>query len=374
MLVLVHYGEIGIKGKNRRNFEKLLLKNIERALGERFVRGEIRESRLFVEAKGEEKAVRGALLKVFGIEWFAFAHECRKDVGEIWREVQKGKLNGKKIAVETKRVDKSFPLKSQELNAEIGKRIVEKFGCRVDLENPDVRVGIIIGRNAYVHFGKVRGLGGLPVGSSGKVLCLLSGGIDSPAAAWMMMKRGCMVDFLHIYPFEKWDSKKGRKMVRLAGKLKEYGGGCRLLLVPYSHFYAETGNVSPQYELVLFRRYLYKLAERVALEKGYGGIVSGDSLGQVASQTLENIGAAQYGLEVPVFRPLVGMDKMEIVALAEKVGTYRVSLEEYKDCCSLVAVSNPITKARKREVERFAGRIGLEKIVEKGLRALSEHI
>ncbi|MEW5996516.1 MAG: tRNA uracil 4-sulfurtransferase ThiI [Candidatus Micrarchaeota archaeon] len=374
MLVLVQYGEIGIKGKNRRNFENLLVRNIRRALGNRLKAAELRESRVFLEVKGKEKEIRPALLKVFGIEWFAFAYECRKDIDDIWKAVQKAELKGKKIAVETKRVDKSFPMKSQEVSAEIGARIVKKFGCRVDLEHPDVRVGIIIARNAYVYFEKIRGPGGLPVGSSGRVLCLLSGGIDSPVAAWMMMKRGCTVDFLHVYPFEKWDAKKGKKILELKKKLEEYEGEAKLITVPYSDFYAETGKLSPGYELVVFRRYLYRLAERIALEKGYGAVVSGDSLGQVASQTLENMGAAQWGISVPVFRPLIGMDKKEIIGLAERVGAYGISIKPYKDCCSLVAISNPVTKAKMAEVERFAGLIGLDGIVKKSMGRISEHI
>lgn len=374
MLVLVQYGEIGIKGKNRGDFERLLIRNIRRALGSNFRNAARRESRIFLEADGKEEEVRNALMKVFGIEWFAFAHECRKGVDEIWEAVQKAKLKGKKIAVETKRVDKSFPMSSQQLSAEIGARIVKKYGCGVDLENPDVKISIIIARNAYVYFEKIRGLGGLPVGCSGKVLCLLSGGIDSPVAAWLMMKRGCRVDFLHVYPFEKWDAKKGKKIMELKEKLGEYGGETELFAIPYADFYAETGKISPGYELVVFRRYLYKLAERVAQEKGYGGIVSGDSLGQVASQTLDNIGASQWGLSVPVFRPLIGMDKKEIIQLAERIGTYGISIRPYKDCCSLVAISNPNTRARKEEVERFAGLIGLEKLVEKAMEGISKHI
>lgn len=374
MLVLVQYGEIGIKGKNRRTFENLLVRNIRRVLGDKLKDAELRESRVFLEVEGKEKEIREALLKVFGIEWFAFAYECRKNLDEIWKIVSKVKLKGKKIAVETKRVDKSFPMKSQEVSAEIGARIVKKFGCKVDLNNPDVKVSIIIARNAYLYFEKIRGLGGLPVGSSGKVLCLLSGGIDSPVAAWMLMKRGCRVDFLHLYPFEKWDAKKGKKIMELIEKLEEYEGKAELFTIPYADFYAETGNISPGYELVVFRRYLYKLAERIAQEKGYGGMVSGDSLGQVASQTLENISASQWGLSVPVFRPLIGMDKKEIVNLAEKIGTYEISIKPYKDCCSLVSISNPVTRAKREEVERFAELIGLEKLVEKGAGRLSKHI
>ena len=179
-----------------------------------------------------------------------------------------------------------------------------------------------------------------------------------------MMKRGCEVDFLHIHPFEKNGKVKGSKIEKLVRMLDSYQQReGKVWVVPYAGFYARTGQVERKYELVVFRRYLYKLAERVALEKKYGGVVSGDSLGQVASQTLENISAAQHGLEVPVFRPLVSMDKMEIVEVAERMGTYAESIKEYQDCCSLVAVKSPVTKAKREIVEEYYGEMGIEELI-----------
>jgi adenylyl- and sulfurtransferase ThiI len=472
MLILVHYGEIGLKGKNRRAFEEKLLSNVKKALGERCKSARIEQKRIFVEVAGGkggkgkktdgeaggvgmgEGEIAELLGKVSGIEWFAFAHECKPDLESVWKCVKEAggleRIRGKTFGVRTKRSDKDFPLKSMELSAEIGGRIVEAAGARVDLRNPEVAVNIEIikgprppsnirekkgikiakgggsgglgtsgsnspqrgepsncrelcsreetegfsegggappprfGGKALVFFGKVRGMGGLPVGSAGKVLCLMSGGIDSPVAAQLMMKRGCLVDYLHVHPFESGENgERGKEMGGACGgkeKVEKSKIGklikildsfqqreAKLFAVSYSGFYARTGEVERRYELVVFRRYLYKLAERVAEEYGYLGIVSGDSLGQVASQTLENMGCAQSGLEVPVFRPLVCMDKMEIVSLAQRIGTYAESVKEYVDCCSLVSVKSPVTKARRDTVEGYYAEMGIAELIEENL-------
>lgn len=368
MIGLIHYGEIGLKGKNRRSFEEKLAANVRKALGGE---GEVKisEKRLFVEfpKKADEEKIKENLRHVFGIEWFALAEECEPGLEEIWKCIKKNlkKIDGKTFGVVTRRSDKNFPIKSMEVSGEIGGRIQQATGAEVDLGNPEVSVHIIIlQKRAFVHFEKVKGLGGLPVGSAGKVICLMSGGIDSPVAAWLMMKRGCEVDFLHIHPFEKNVEVRGTKIDVLIKILDSFQQRkAKLLAVPYAGFYARTGEVERRYELVVFRRYLYKLAEKISLEGGYGGIVSGDSLGQVASQTLENIGAAQHGLEIPVFRPLISMDKMEIVNIAEKIGTYSESVKPYQDCCSLVSVNNPVTKARKEHVDKFYADMEIEELL-----------
>lgn len=370
MLIVAHYGEIAIKGKNKRKFEELLLKNIRRACGKGCT-AKIKESRILIDAHGKNPL--DAVGTVFGIEAYAEAVETRADIEAIWDAVSKmgARLRRKRIRVDTKRADKQFPIKSPQVNAEIGKRIVEGFGCGVDLENPDVTVHIEICRKkAYVYTDRRKGLGGLPVGSSGKVLCLFSGGIDSPAAAWMMMKRGCEVDFLHVHPFEKSSKVKGTKIERLVHALNKFQGPSEMLLAPYSEFYKRSFEIGKGYELVVFRRFLYKLAEKIAKEKKYLGIVSGDSLGQVASQTIYNIGATQCELSVPIFRPLIGLDKNEIIAFSKKAGLLELSLEKYKDCCSLVAVQHPATKAKREKVEKLLEDMEGEKAIEETIKKL----
>mgnify|MGYP006287406857 CR=1 FL=1 len=376
MIAIIHYGEIGLKGKNRRNFEEKLAANVRKAMLPAKPDVRIEQKRIIAEGKFAENDARKKLGNVFGIEWFAIAKECRPEIEEIWKCVKKNlkQVEGKTFAVKTRRSDKSFPMKSMELSREIGGRIQDETGAGVDLDSPGATVWILVlQKKAFVYFDKVKGAGGLPVGTGGRVICLMSGGIDSPVAALMMMKRGCEVDFLHVHPFEKNAEVKGSKIENLVRELDSHQQRKgSLLVVPYTGFYARTGEVERKYELVVFRRYLYKLAEKAALERGYGGIVSGDSLGQVASQTLENIGAAQHGLEVPVFRPLVSMDKMEIVGHAEKSGTYAESIKEYRDCCSLVAVKSPVTKAKKELVEKYYGEMGGEKLVMESIREMEK--
>lgn len=378
MLALIHYGEIGLKGGNRKYFENKLASNISKALRENCKGVNKSQARIIAETKGRISAAKleEILGKVYGIEWFAIAQECEADIDSIWGvlKAELPRIKGKKFRVETKRSDKSFPMESMEVSKEIGARIVEATGAPVDLSNPEITVFIEIMRGkALVHFGKIRGLRGLPVGTSGRVLCLMSGGIDSPLAACMMMKRGCEVDFLHIHPFEQNKKVKGTKIEKLVRMLDGYQQReGKLLLVPYTGFYARTGKVEAKYELVVFRKYLYKLAEKIALEKGYLGVVSGDSLGQVASQTIENIGAASSGLAVPVFRPLISMDKMEIVEGAQRIGTYEASIAKYQDCCSLVAVKNPATKAKREIVEKYYEEMEIEKLIKESLKEMGE--
>ncbi|MBN2122630.1 tRNA 4-thiouridine(8) synthase ThiI [Candidatus Micrarchaeota archaeon] len=396
-MILIHYGEIGLKGKNRHSFEERLLNNVRKALGGSAESAKIFQKRIFVEladtrgageggtgnAKpathgSQEDAVASALRKVPGIEWFAFAQECEPEIGAIWEKV-KGNLHefeGKTFAVRTKRSDKEFPLKSMEVSGEIGSRIGEKTKSKVDLGNPQITAHIeIMKGKALVFFKKEKGFGGLPVGSAGKILCLMSGGIDSPVAAALMMKRGCEVDFLHIHPFEEKGAEKVQKSK--IGKLIEILNGfqqreAKLFAIAYAGFYAQSGQVERRYELVVFRRYLYKLAEKIAKEYGYLGVVSGDALGQVASQTLENIGCAQSGLEIPVFRPLISMDKMEIVEIAEKIGTYEESIKEYTDCCSLVSVKSPVTKARRGTVEEYYEKMEIPKLIKENIEEIKK--
>ncbi|MBN2478072.1 tRNA 4-thiouridine(8) synthase ThiI, partial [Candidatus Micrarchaeota archaeon] len=335
------------------------------------------ETRVIIEL-GEDSNTASILEKlgfVFGIEWYSYGIRTKKSAEDMWGEIRKRKklLEGKTFKVETKRADKSFPVNSMEFSKKLGGYIYEGLGNPVDLKNPEILITAeILNKNAYVLFGKNKGLGGLPLGSAGKVLCLLSGGFDSPVAAWMMMKRGCTVDFLHIHSFPDNEKIKDTKIMKIVEVLERYGNKGKLYCAPYEFFYKKTFGMENRYELVLFRRFLYKLAERIALDKEYLGIVSGDSLGQVASQTLENIGAVQGGITVPIFRPLIGFDKLEILGISKKIGLYEISKEKYKDCCSLVAMKNPVTRAKKEILDRIAKELELEKTLNETLEEMSE--
>jgi len=348
-MFLIHYGEIGLKGKNRPFFEKKLVENIRKQTGMRVKR---MPGRLL--AWGE-----GGLDKVFGIAYYAEAMEFEYE--ELKKELPK-LIKGKSMKVITTRADKSFPLTSMEVNREVGEVLVRN-GWKADMVNPDVRVYLeIVQGKVYVYFQKIKGLGGLPVGVSGRVVSLLSGGIDSPVATWYAMKRGCEVICLHIHPYQTHERALSLKMRELLGKLREYAPALKCYLVPYFHF--RVVEIEPKYELIVFRRFLMKLAEEVAKKEGAKAIVTGESLGQVASQTLESIYVTEQATSLPVLRPLIGMDKEEIVQKAKEIGTYEISIKKYKDCCSIVA-KHPATRPELEDVRRAEPE--MKEIVEKSL-------
>jgi thiamine biosynthesis protein ThiI len=373
LLVSVAFSEITIKGGNRRLFESLLINNMLAALDAvgrfRAVKG---AGRVFLssEADFDEQALTASLTRTFGVDYVTFPRQTKPDIEDITKTVLSlsGSLAGKAVRVDTKRSDKRFPLTSPGVNQIIGKALVDA-GCSVDLDNPERTVHIeIVHDRALIYLERLKGPGGLPVGSSGKVLSLLSGGIDSPAASWLMMKRGCVTDFLHLHQSPANKDVMESKMARLVQALRRYSPRkLSIFAAPYTEFYKKSMTVNPRIELVLFRRFLFHLANRLAEKHGYKGVVTGDSVGQVASQTLDNLFASDEASHIPVFRPLAGFNKQEIVDLAKKIGTYGISIEQYKDCCSLVAHKNPSTKVPLALAKKAEAEMGIQEVVEKTL-------
>lgn len=343
--------EIGLKGGSRSYFERKLVENVRRATKkfraptiERLSGGLIVST--FSDANYE--AIKNALAQVFGISSYAPCHITETRLDSIEKTVLElaGVLSGRfeTFRVSTKRVDKNFPLGSMEMDRHLGKLIGENLHKKVDLENPGLDIHVAITRQGtFVYGEKFRGLGGLPVGSTGRVLALLSGGIDSPVSAWMMMKRGCSVDFLHVYPHRDPEEVLGTKVVDIVRLLAAYSPRSRLFLVPFEPFYRKTFRMEHRFELILFRRFLHKVAESVGAQTWAKALVTGDSLGQAASQTLENIYSAEQEVSIPIFRPLIGYDKEEIVSVAKSIGTYSHSISTHKDCCSILS-RHPATK------------------------------
>lgn len=373
MLISVVYSEIMIKGGNRKRFESLLVNNLLRALGPEKFRVRKGPGRILLSSDSfsDVSFVREALTRTFGVDSVSFPVQAKADIQDIQRVVLDGAapLRGKSICVDTKRADKSFPLTSPQVNSIVGKALVD-YGCSVDLDNPEATVSIeILPKEALVFTERFRGPSGLPVGSSGKLLSLLSGGIDSPVSTWMMMKRGCVTDLLHLHQFPRNKDVLESKMARILKALRPYSPSpLRVHVAPYAEFYKATmASAEPRIELVVFRRFLYHLANALASEHGYKGVVSGDSVGQVASQTLDNIFASDEAAKIPVFRPLAGLNKQEIIDIAMRIGTFPPSVEPYKDCCSLVAHKKPVTHARLEDAKREEEAIGMGRIVEKTL-------
>ncbi|MEW6722887.1 MAG: tRNA uracil 4-sulfurtransferase ThiI [Candidatus Micrarchaeota archaeon] len=372
MLISAACSEITIKGGNRRAFESLLIRNIRSALGgASSLKVSRHAGRLLISADGIAKEdALDALRKTFGIDHVYFPDSCRPEIGEIEKAVIpfSGGLAGKYIRVETKRSDKGFPVPSQEVNRIIGSTLVGR-GARVDLESPEktIYIDILPGR-ALVYMEKFRCEGGLPVGSSGKLLSLLSGGIDSPVATWMMMRRGCTADLFHLHSQQSNGDVFGSKIIRIAEALGKYSPKkLRLTTAPYHEFYKKSLGMDPRIELVLFRRFLFHLSNELAARDGYKGVVTGDSVGQVASQTTENIFASDEACSIPVFRPLAGFNKQEIIDTAVRIGTYGISIEQYKDCCSLVAQKKPSTRARLDAVRAAEALLDIPSLVRRTL-------
>ncbi len=357
---LIHYGELGLKGKNRINFEQQLVKNIKSSLNREQLTAEIELKHKLIQLTckpehGSKTQLNEILGRIFGISWFAKTETISREsnLGEIAQTVlslAKPKASPKKtFRVTAKRADKRYLNSSKEIEELVGQDLLDKTDYKnVDLGSPDHTYFVEVDHDQiYVFDKKFRGAGGLPVDSSGRTLVLLSGGIDSPVAAWTMAKRGCAVDFLHFY-VDKPDSKS--KITRLSQKVSQWSGSSRLFTAPYLPFNLAITEIETEYELVLFRRFMMRVAERLCERKGIDAIATGDSLGQVASQTISNITAANDALESRVcFRPLLGYDKQEIISIAKKIGTFEVSNKPGKDCCSII--------------DRHAKtRVGLEKI------------
>ncbi|MGH7902090.1 MAG: tRNA uracil 4-sulfurtransferase ThiI [Thermodesulfobacteriota bacterium] len=371
MPILIHYGELALKGRNRILFEKRLIENIKKGVSGRVIR---LQGRLLAES--DEIVPVG---RIFGISWFAPVYTTEKDLESIKKatlETVKERVKDMKtFGVYVKRADKGFPYTSVEVAKIVGEEIRNTFKLKVDLREPDLPIYIEIADQVFVFFEKMDGLGGLPVGISGRVLCLLSGGIDSPVAAYLMMKRGCNVDFIHFHSFNETKPILQSKVKEIVLTLKKYQAESRLFLIPFIPFQIRLlENYVPQgYELVLFRRYMVKVAERVAKLGGHKALVTGDSLGQVASQTLENLFALKDAVSMPILQPLISYDKQEIIDLSKRIGTYELSIKPYKDCCSIIS-SRPNTKAKMDLIRRIEQELDLDTLVEKTSKDVDEFL
>lgn len=354
-MIVVHYGEIGLKGKNRLTFENLLVKNIKRALGDdikdikrdygRIILYEIADSRLIIEK----------LSKIPGIENIAFALSTKLDIDEFKSAVIK-MAAGKKFSsfkIETRRSNKSFPHTSVYVNELIGEYFQKKYQKKVDLRQPDLTIFVEIGNKAaYVYTEKVQGIGGLPIGSEGSVVSLLSGGIDSPVASWMMMKRGCTVAFVHFYNETLTSSQK--KIENIIAHLTKTQLSSMAFFIPFGELQRVViSQIAAKYRMIVYRRFMIKLGVAIANCEKAMAIVTGDNIGQVASQTLENIQCIHAASELPVFAPLIGFNKREIIDTAQRIGTYDFSIQPYEDCCSFLIAKHPTVRTSLRQIKEM---------------------
>jgi len=363
--VLIHYGELGLKGLNRPFFEKKLIENIKRAFdGLEYKRIRKIQGRIILELTEHSnvRKIEGSLKKVFGIAWFAFCFTTEANLENIKELVgNEFQLEAcSKVKVSAKRADKTLPFTSMDVNRELGAYLVKRFQFEISLKEPQKEIFVeLVEGKAYIFDTKIRGLYGLPVGVSGKVLHLLSGGIDSPVAAWLLMKRGCEVDFLHFHGFQKFDERKSAKILGLVEILTQYCFKARVFFVPFYPFEAEAVETPTRYRLILFRRFMVRVAEEIANKYGIKALGSGENLAQVSSQTLENMTVISRATSLPIHRPLLTNEKNEIVNLAKQIGTFEISTQPYKDCCSLFIAKHPVTKAKLEMVESIERRLNL---------------
>ena len=373
--IVIHYQEIALKGKNRPWFVARLVRNLKEATKDldvdvRALQGRIE---MVLGAETPWEAARDRVANVFGIGNFARAGRAPLDVDAIAAEILKdlGPENPSSFRLSARRSDKRFPMTSPEIEREVGGRIKEARGWHVNLSDPELTIHVeALSKEAFYFFGKERGPGGLPVGASGKVACLLSGGIDSPVAAWRMMRRGCRVVFVHFHSYpilSRASQEKARELARSLARFQNYS---RLILVPFGEIQQRVVlAVPPPLRVVVYRRLMMRIAERLARFNRAQGLVTGEVVGQVASQTLENMATIGSVVSLPVLRPLVGMDKEEITAEAQRLGTYPISIIPDQDCCTLFTPKHPATKAKRHEVERAEEALPTAEIVEQAAAA-----
>jgi thiamine biosynthesis protein ThiI len=374
--VLLRYQELALKGRNRPWFQRHLIQHLRRALaglGVREVRVPMGRIELVLGRDATAAEVCERLRWVFGLANFSLATRVAPDYAAIEAGIVRDLPHDTPASfrVKVRRADKRFPLRSPELERALGARIVEARGWTVDLRKPALIIGVeIVPGEAFYYFGKEPGAGGLPTGTGGRLVALLSGGIDSPVAAWRMMRRGCTVTFVHFhsYPFlSRASQDKARQLVQ---HLCRFQLSAKLQLVPFGEIQRQvTLSVPSALRVVVYRRLMLRIAERVAGRIGAHGLVTGDVVGQVASQTLENMSATGAVVRLQVFRPLVGMDKDEITGQAERLGTYPISVQPDEDCCTLFTPRHPITRARLEEVEAAERSLPVDEFIDSALRS-----
>ncbi len=377
-MILLKLGELILKGLNRRHFEDRLKSNAARRL-RKFGSFNIYslQSIVYVEPQGEGcdlEAAFEACKKIFGVAAVSRAAACEKDKDAILETAVKylgDRLNAAaSFKVESKRSDKSFPLTSIQLSQYVGGGIKDAFPrLRVDVRRPELTVNVEVrDRAAYVHAGGEPGAGGLPVGVCGSAVSLLSGGIDSPVATYMIAKRGVSIIPLHFFSFPYTSELARGKVLELARELLDWCGRLTVHIVPFTRIQEEIRLKCPEeYFTLVMRRFMMRIAEAVAERNGCKALVTGENLGQVASQTLEALGVTEEGLSLPVLRPLIGMDKEEIIAIARRIGTYDTSILPYEDCCTVFTPRHPKTRPKLEDVLAAEGALDVGGLVEEAL-------
>ena len=372
-VLLIRYSEIHLKGNNREFFESALVSNIKTALKGYeydFARSNARYViRNFHEEQLEE--ITDVVRNVFGVHSVSVAEEVPSDYDAISEAAISIAPHSGSFKVNTNRADKRFPMPSMTVSAEVGGDVLEKYpDLTVDLFNPEHVINIDIRENGktFVYSSVLKAVNGMPVGTGGKAIVLLSGGIDSPVAAYMMAKRGMTLRALHFHSFPYTSAQAKQKVLDLAKIVKKYTLRMTVDVVSFTEIQTEIHEKCPEeYMITIMRRFMMRIAERIAKINGAGAIVTGESLGQVASQTLESITSSNSVVTIPVFRPLIGFDKDEIIEISQKIGAFETSILPYEDCCTVFLPKKPVTKPRLSAVEKVESALDVDKLVENAL-------
>lgn len=377
-IVLVKYGEMALKGLNKKSFEDMLIKNIKRRLKPL---GKFQltsaQSTTYITPLDEDidlNEVVEVVGKIFGIAALCRACVCEKNFEDIceksYEYLEDVLGRAKTFKVNAKRSDKAFPMKSPEICMELGGRLLEKFPhLSVDVKTPEVTVTVEVrDENAFVHAENIKGAGGLPVGSSGKAMLLLSGGIDSPVAGYMMAKRGVHIAAIHYVSPPYTSDRAQLKVESLCQKLTDYCGGIAFYCVPFTELQeAIKDNCPEEYFTIIMRRLMMEIAQRIAAKDNCLALITGESVGQVASQTMAAIACTDAVCRIPVFRPCVGMDKTEIIEIARKIDTFDISIEPYEDCCTVFTPRHPKVRPQLGDIEKAQNSFDFEPLIQKAV-------
>ena len=379
--IIIRYSEIHLKGKNRGYFEKMLKNNIKNTLKGINYDFTAMHSRYLIENFAEEDypIIVEKLKKTAGIHTFSKALVCNNDLSEITklsREVLKGKEGTFKV--ETNRADKTFPLNSMEVSREIGGRILDAYNMqlKVKVKEPDYTLKIDIREDGktFVYLDDIKGMGGMPVGSAGKGLLLISGGIDSPVAGYMMAKRGMKIDCIHYHSFPYTGEAAKEKVISLTKKLGEFNGGINLYVVSFTKIQEAIHEKCPEeFMITMMRRFMMRIAERLAKRLEDKAIITGESLGQVASQTIESITSSNSVVKMPVLRPLIAFDKIDIIKISEEIDTYATSVLPYEDCCTVFLPKYPVIKPDLKKVEKLETALDVEGLIKEAMENIEKY-
>ncbi|SDK60206.1 tRNA uracil 4-sulfurtransferase ThiI [Natronincola ferrireducens] len=383
-VIIIRYGEIILKGLNKRFFEDKLVKHIRQALKDLGNLKVYKEhSRIYVDVEEyNENEIIDRVKRVFGVVSISPAKRFPMDMDIMKRvalEEMKLRMEDgdiKTFKVESKRGDKNFPMKSPELSREIGGFILSNVDqLAVDVHNPDVSIHIEVRNWGFVFSKKIEGFGGLPLGTNGKALLLLSGGIDSPVAGWLVGKRGVEIEAIHFHSYPFTSERAKEKVVDLAKLIASYCGNFKLRSINLLPIQKEINEKCPEEEMtILSRRFMMKIAEKIAQQSGCDALVTGESIGQVASQTVKSLHVTNAAVEMPVFRPLIAMDKVDIMDLAKKIGTYETSILPFEDCCTVFLPKHPITQPRLERILHSEGLLNVEELIDEAIENMEEEI